>query len=101
MENLLALARADGGAEAVALNPIRLDALLRKASQTWKQVMNQAMLNFAVEAVDEDVVVLADENGIQRLLSILLENASKYTALGGSIRVCAIADGERMKDFGE
>ena len=97
VENLLALARADGGAEAVALNPIRLDALLRKASQTWKQVMNQAMLNFAVEAVDEDVVVLADENGIQRLLSILLENASKYTALGGSIGVCAIAESERIK----
>ena len=31
----------------------------------------------------------AIQNGIQRLLSILLENASKYTPPGGSVTVCA------------
>ena len=41
------------------------------------------MLDFAVDCPQPDIVVLADEQGILRLLSILLDNASKYTPPGG------------------
>ncbi len=96
VESLLALARADGGAEVIALNPIRLDALLHQAADTWRHATNQAMLDFAVEVPDADIFVLGDENTIQRLLSILLENATKYTAPGGSIKLSAVAERERI-----
>ena len=41
--------------------------------------MNQAMLHFYVEVTGKDLILLGDKNLIPRLLSILLENASKYT----------------------
>ncbi len=96
VENLLALARADGGAEATVLAPIRAAVLFRHAAETWKSAMNQAMLDFHVEMPEDDPVVLGDAHGIQRLLSILLENACKYTPPGGSVELSTAKDGERV-----
>ncbi len=89
VENLLSLARSDGGAEIILLAPIRVNDLFRKMDEIWKSAMNQAMLHFYVEVTGEDLILLGDKNLIPRLLSILLENASKYTPPGGLVKLCA------------
>ncbi len=91
VENLLSLARADGGAEAMTLMPIRIEDLFQLIMQRWKSAMDRAMLDFAVDYPRQDLVVLAEEQGILRLLSILLDNASKYTPPGGSVALAASA----------
>jgi heavy metal sensor kinase len=96
VENLLSLARADGGAETITMARIRVDDLFRQVSETCECAMNQALLNFHVEVPDASLVLLGDAPGISRLLSILLENASKYTPPGGSVRLAAVAKGERI-----
>lgn len=96
VENLLSLARADGGAEAIALAPIQVHALFHQLAATWTHAMNQAMLDFHVDATADDLFVLGDKQGIPRLLSILLENASKYTPPGGAVRLCATVEPERV-----
>ncbi len=95
VENLLSLARADGGAEAISLLPIRVNALYRQMNEAWSPAMNKAMLDFRVETPDENLLVLGDKQGVSRLLSILLENASKYTPPGGAVRLCTAREGER------
>jgi len=95
VENLLSLARADGGAEILVLAPIQLDALFRQTAETWKHAMAHAMLDFRVEMPASDVILLGDPLGIKRLLSILLENASKYTPPGGVVTLRASAAEER------
>ena len=96
VENLLSLARADGGAETLTLAPIAVNILLRHADEIWYSVMSKAMLDFRVVVPEEDAVVLADKQGILRLLSILLENSSKYTPPGGAILLSAAVDGDRI-----
>ena len=96
VENLLALARADGGAETIVLAPTRINLLFSQAAETWKSAMNQAMVDFHVEMPEDGLVVLGDAHGIQRLLSILLENACKYTPPGGEVTLSAAADGDRI-----
>ena len=96
VENLLSLARADGGAETIALAPIRVDDLFRQASASWKNAMNQALLDFRVEIEGEDIALLGDRHLLPRLLSILLENASKYTPPGGFVKLCAASAGTRV-----
>ncbi|MGA2633830.1 MAG: ATP-binding protein [Terracidiphilus sp.] len=96
VDNLLSLARTDGGAETILLVPIRVDDLFRQTSEVWKSAMNQAMLDFRVEAPKEELIVLGDKHLIPRLLSILLENASKYTPPGGSVKLCAAIIGTRI-----
>lgn len=53
--------------------------------------MALAMLKFRVEIPANDLILLGDAQGIKRLLSILLENASKYTPPGGCVTLRATA----------
>ena len=94
VENLLSLARADGGAETFMLAPIRVEMLFRQVAETWKTAMALAMLKFRVEIPGNDLILLGDAQGIKRLLSILLENATKYTPPGGWVTLCATATRE-------
>jgi heavy metal sensor kinase len=96
VENLLSVARADGGAETITLRPIRVNTLLSQMGEIWNPAMKKGMLDFCVEAQDESLVVLGDKQGIPRLLSILLENGSKYTPPGGAVVLRATVDGERV-----
>ena len=96
VENLLSLARADGGSEIIALAPFQLSVLLRHIEESWRTGMNQALVDFQVKVPDEDTFVLGDQSSIERLLSILLENASKYTPTGGSITLSTLADESKV-----
>jgi len=89
LENLLSLARADGGAETILLAPISLDALFQHTAETWKRAMSLATLDFRIDFPNEELFVLGDEHGVPRLLAILLENASKFTPPGGSVTLRA------------
>jgi heavy metal sensor kinase len=90
VENLLSLARADGGAEAIVIVPVKVNALLLEVAERWKIAMQNALLDFHVEMPEDDLVVLGDAHGLLRLLSILLENASKFTPPGGSVSLRAV-----------
>ena len=94
VENLLSLARADGGAETITIAPVRVSVLFSQIADTWKSTMNQAMLDLCVETPENDLILLCDFQDIARLLSILLENASKYTPPGGVVKLNAAVDGE-------
>ena len=96
VENLLSLARADGGAEAMSMAPIDLGILFRSIQRTWTAPMQRAMLQFLVEIPNDDRALLGDANSIQRLLSILLENAAKFTPPGGSVTLGASTQGSRI-----
>ena len=96
VENLLSLARADGGAEAVKLATIDGRAMFQTVQRGWTATMQRAMLDFRVEVPSDGLVLLGDANSIQRLLSILLENASKYTPPGGSVTLGAAVSGSRV-----
>ena len=85
VEDLLSLARADGGAETMSLVPIELRSLFQSVERTWTIAMERAMLDFRVEIHGDAMILLGDANGVQRLLDILLENATKYTPPGGLV----------------
>jgi len=89
VENLLSIARADAGAETHSRVPIDLRTLLEQIRDTWQPPMERAFVEFRVEIGPGDLTLLGDPAGISRLLSILLENAIKYTPPGGSVILSA------------
>jgi signal transduction histidine kinase len=96
LESLLSLARADGGAEAISISPLPVSYLMSQVEQTWRSPMTKLGLDFKIEWPDGDPLVLGEPRGIARLLSILLDNASKYTPPGGAVRLLAVVEGPRM-----
>ena len=96
VENLLSLARADGGAEAVSMAAVDVRTLLESVQRTWTTPMQRAMLDFRLKLPAAGLFLLGDANSLRRLLAILLENAAKYTPPGGSVVLAASDNGARL-----
>jgi signal transduction histidine kinase len=95
IDNLLMLARVDAETEGFRLVPVEATQLARRVADRWKHAMQRALLDFTLEMTPEPVMVTADSDSLQRLLTILLDNALHYTPPGGAvaIRVASGNDG--------
>lgn len=87
IEELLALARADSGREALHMEPVDLRHTLRGLVNGWKQVAAIRDLQFSAAIEDSHAFVMGDETMLRRLTDILLDNAFKYTPTPGSVRL--------------
>jgi heavy metal sensor kinase len=86
IDDLLTLARADAGADRNAFEQIDLADILRDACQQQRTIAQAAGLRFEA-AIPPACPMTGDEQQLRRLVLILLDNAVKYTAAGGSIAV--------------
>jgi heavy metal sensor kinase len=97
IDSLLILARADAGMEALHFESLDANDLILKVGEKWKTTMRLALLDFSVETAPEPAFVCGDMNGLQRLLTILLDNAVQYTQTGGSVNLrVAREDGQTI-----
>ena len=88
IEDLLVLARADSGREVVRQQPLELGGFLRDSIKDWEPlaVRGGHQLNLHSRHAGS-VWVMADESLLRRVLTILLDNAVKYTPAPGVIDV--------------
>ena len=96
IDGLLMLARVDSGNETLRFESIEANHLVRQTGEKWKTSMLQALLDFHVELTPEPVFVSGDSDGLQRLLTILLDNALHYTQPGGSVNLCVACEDNRV-----
>jgi len=85
IEELLALARADSGREALDIRPMDLGASLHESFANWRQVAALRDLQFEERIDVQQLSVMGDETALRRVLNILLDNAFKYTPLPGKV----------------
>ena len=85
IDQLLALARADAGVEALHFEPINLSDLIEEVAAEWTERLAEAQIQLSCEVGAFEVWVLADYIALKRLLNILLENAWRYTPSGGAV----------------
>lgn len=85
VETMLALARSDAGAVQLKLQPIECNDLLRCAADEWTELAAQRGLRLEVTTPESPIFVLGEPASLKRLFRILLDNACRYTARGGSV----------------
>ncbi len=85
LDSLLFLARTDAGAESAQLEPVNARKLCLQACKKWNYQFKGRKLLVSVPA--EPAMVIADKMYLPRLLSIILENAGKYTPAGGLVEL--------------
>ena len=87
IEELLALARADSGRQSLNIHPIDLRDTLREVAAGWRAVASVRGLQFSERILNAELRVLGDEEALRRVVSILLDNAFKYTPVPGGVVV--------------
>jgi heavy metal sensor kinase len=87
IEELLSLARADCGRETVRITSVDLSAMVQEVTEQWRELMATRDLTFTREVTGEEIAVLGDRNALQRLLTVLLDNAVKYTPAPGTVEL--------------
>jgi heavy metal sensor kinase len=85
VEELLALARADSGREALDIHPIDLLPVLQESAAKWNQVAALRNLQFEEHLEVRRLPVMGDQNALRRVIDILLDNALKYTPAPGNV----------------
>ena len=93
--DLLTLARADAGERRVVRSSVFLDDIASQAIGAVRTLAERKGVSLIVGSFDE-AQILGDAELVERLLLIVLDNAIKYTAAGGSVRLdVSVRDGKR------
>jgi heavy metal sensor kinase len=85
-ESLLLLARLDSSASIMSFSPVRLDELLLECVQFFNKIAEQKRIQIAVH-LDEAIEIRGDTERLRGALLNLLDNAVKYSNMGGKVRV--------------
>ena len=97
IESLLTLARADAGGAHLQFKKIALNPVLEKAALQASILANSKGLSFSSKLDEQALFFNADAAVIENLFLAVLDNAIKYTAPGGLVRLRSLADsGEVM-----
>jgi signal transduction histidine kinase len=94
VNNLLALARADAQQHLV-LRPLELEPLMREAFRTARALSESVTVR--LEDVPLDVRINADRDRFVELLTILLDNAVRYSPPDGEVVLRALADDSQVR----
>jgi len=96
LKDMLTLARADAGNSRLAFEPVDLVGLVRAACHKARLLADQYGHTLAVHFEQGCyATVWGDYSSLYRLLWILLDNAAKYTAAPGAIKVTLATAGEK------
>jgi signal transduction histidine kinase len=95
VEELLSLARGDEGA-ALELAPQDLSAVTEEATRVARGAAgDKVRLDYAPP--EQEIIATFDRTRIRQVLSILLDNAIKYTPQGGEVRVRVLEADDRVE----
>jgi heavy metal sensor kinase len=95
IEQLLSLARADSGQNALQMRAIDLPEIVLSAASEWRAFALSNELVFTETVPASDLDVTGDKSAVRQLLNILLDNAFKYTPRPGRICLSLEEKGDR------
>ena len=93
VESLLELARIDNGAVRTTFTPVPLSQLLEEAVLPFDAVFFEAGLEFHCD-IAPNIQVKGSANHLRQVAEILLDNARKYSAPGGTVAL-TLSQGHR------
>jgi two-component system phosphate regulon sensor histidine kinase PhoR len=85
--DILQIARLEQGQETFEIVPVPLAELIEQCVHQFADAAAVKQIALGVELPSREVAALADEEGVQTILSNLVDNALKYTAAGGRVTI--------------
>ena len=96
VDDLLDVSRAAHGGLRLECTPIELSAIVADAIEAARPLVQERKQRLTVSVPVAGLVIDADRGRLAQVITNLLNNAAKYTAPGGHIRVSARIDGDHV-----
>ena len=87
VNSLLLLARTDAGVDYVHLEPLNLAGPVQEAAEQARVLAEAREIDYEIWLPAEQVRVSGDPDALRRVVFILIDNAIKYTPLGGAVSI--------------
>jgi two-component system, OmpR family, manganese sensing sensor histidine kinase len=105
IDDLLFLARHDGGITNQRRESCNLSQILREVSEEQQAIAQQKQIVLELPNEDQNLLVLGDRDRLGRLFTNLVSNAIAYTSTGGKVQIIAQATSQnqvqvQIKDTG-
>jgi two-component system phosphate regulon sensor histidine kinase PhoR len=97
VRDLLRLARLDAGQETIVRTECRLDSLVSGVERDMQATLDQRRQRVQVAIAEDAASAAGDPAKLHDVLRNLMENASNYTAEGGTIEVRSRRAGDRIE----
>ena len=97
VDDVLSLARLEAAEPQLAITGIPLPDFLGAIVRDWERRFVAKKLRAELDASTDLPILHADEARLQEIIYNLLDNAVKYSKVGGSITVRARAEGDRIR----
>lgn len=94
--DLLDLARFEAGGISLARESVDVDELFERVSERHAKTAQDKQVSIVIEPHDEDLRLVGDPMRIEQAVQNLAANALKHTPPGGTIRLNARRDGDRV-----
>lgn len=83
IEGVLLLNSLDAGEVPLTVQPFQVAGTLRRIATRFQPLLAERGLTLTVDAGKPDLWAVSDEEKVERILTVLLENAAKFTSTGG------------------
>lgn len=95
IENMLTLAQADNRQIPVVVEDVDLSALVRSAGEKFQLIASEKEIHLE-SIVSENVHMMADRVKVNQLITILMDNAIKYTPTRGKVTLSLMHTADRV-----
>lgn len=96
VDDILEVSRIDRGKLELRREPVELAAIISRAVETSRPVIDEAEHQLAVTLPSKSAVLDADATRLAQVVSNLLNNAAKYTVRGGQIWLSARTENDEV-----
>lgn len=97
INQILEVARLEAGRTPLRTRRLDLGAFVQNSAQAFAPLAERRSLAFEVQTPPDPLILYADPEHMEKVLSNLLSNALKFTPEGGTVRVAVEADAENAR----
>lgn len=96
INTMLEIAETDAGVKPLALQPVDVAEIVRDVVELYSVVAEDKEIHVTLKITPQPLIVEGDRRRLQRAFANLLDNALKFTPMGGRVLLDARQDEERV-----